>query len=143
MLVNVHAVGRVDAEVELIVRPVLCALVTADVVLVDVERHHVLLVLDREAHVADHHAPASQLLSPFELSTRRRKKTKKWTRWSNGGRMGCDKWGVTNGVRQMGCGEWGAADAVWQMRCDKWPVANGARQMGETQKHRQKSGTRV
>ena len=88
VLVNVHAVGRVDAEVELIVRPVLCALVTADVVLVDVERHHVLLVLDREAHVADHHAPASQLLSPFELSTRRRKTDKEVDKVEQWGKNG-------------------------------------------------------
>ena len=48
--------------------------------------------------------------------------------------MGCGEWGVVNGVWQIGCGKW---------ECDKWPVANEARQMGETQKHKQKSGTRV
>ena len=34
--------------------------------------------------------------------------------------MGCDEWGVTNGVWRMGCGEWGVANGVWRMGSDKW-----------------------
>ena len=36
------------------------------------------------------------------------------------GSMGCDEWGVTNGVWRMGCGEWGVANGVWRMGSDKW-----------------------